>query len=64
MSAAEHVHSEEHRATDATRAQEELREMVNDADARIRNAVAEQPLLAMGLALAAGYLLGRLISRS
>ncbi len=41
----------------------ELGELARGADAQIRTFVAEQPLLALGGAVLAGYLVGRLLER-
>ena len=40
-----------------------LAERINDLDARTREVVEARPLMAIGAALAAGYLLGRLLAR-
>lgn len=42
---------------------DEVRSALRDADERVRGFVSEQPLVAIGLAVAAGYLAGRLLRR-
>jgi ElaB/YqjD/DUF883 family membrane-anchored ribosome-binding protein len=42
---------------------EELRERFDDLDVRTRKFVRERPFVAVGAALAAGYVLARLIAR-
>lgn len=41
----------------------ELPQTLQDADVWIRDAAARQPLLALGVALAAGYAFGRMLAR-
>ena len=42
---------------------ERVRDQLDDLDARVRRAVREQPLLAVGSALVVGYALARLLAR-
>jgi hypothetical protein len=41
----------------------QLRAELGDLDAEVRDFVREKPLLALGLAIAAGYVVGRMLSR-
>lgn len=41
----------------------ELPQTLHDADVWVRDAAARQPLLALGVALAAGYAVGRMLAR-
>jgi hypothetical protein len=40
-----------------------VRGLVEDVDGRVRNVVQDRPLVAVGAALAFGYLMGRLLAR-
>jgi ElaB/YqjD/DUF883 family membrane-anchored ribosome-binding protein len=42
---------------------ERVRGLVEDVDGRVRNVVQNRPLVAVGAALAFGYLMGRLLAR-
>jgi ElaB/YqjD/DUF883 family membrane-anchored ribosome-binding protein len=42
---------------------ERVRGLVEDIDGRVRNVVQDRPLVAVGAALAFGYLMGRLLAR-
>ena len=42
---------------------ERVRGHLGELDAQVRRVVQEQPLVAMGVALAVGYALGRLLAR-
>jgi ElaB/YqjD/DUF883 family membrane-anchored ribosome-binding protein len=42
---------------------ERVRGLVEDVDGRVRNVVQDRPLVAVGAALAFGYLMGRLLAR-
>jgi ElaB/YqjD/DUF883 family membrane-anchored ribosome-binding protein len=42
---------------------ERVRGLVEDVDGRVRDLVKERPLVAVGAALAFGYLMGRLLAR-
>lgn len=42
---------------------ERVRGLVEDVDGRVRNVVQDRPLVAVGAALAFGYVMGRLLAR-
>jgi ElaB/YqjD/DUF883 family membrane-anchored ribosome-binding protein len=42
---------------------ERVRGLVEDVDGRVRNVVQDRPLVAVGAALAVGYVMGRLLAR-
>jgi ElaB/YqjD/DUF883 family membrane-anchored ribosome-binding protein len=42
---------------------EQVRGQLEELDVQVRRVVQEQPLVAMGVALAVGYALGRLLAR-
>lgn len=42
---------------------ERVRGLVEDVDVRVRNVVQDRPLVAVGVALAFGYVMGRLLGR-
>ena len=42
---------------------EQLRDNFTDLDGEVRRFVREKPLLAIGAAIAAGYIVGRILSR-
>jgi hypothetical protein len=45
------------------RSLEQLRSNLTDFDGEVRRFVREKPLLAVGAAIAAGYIVGRILSR-
>jgi ElaB/YqjD/DUF883 family membrane-anchored ribosome-binding protein len=47
----------------AREAFDEARDWLDDADKTVRSFVEEQPLVALGGAVVAGYLIGRMLSR-
>lgn len=47
----------------AVEVRKELPESLRSADVWLRDAAARQPLLALGVALAAGYAVGRMLAR-
>lgn len=42
---------------------ERVRGLMEDVDGRVRNVVQDRPLVAVGAALAFGYVMGRLLAR-
>lgn len=42
---------------------ERVRDLAEDVDGRVRNVVKDRPLVAVGAALAFGYVMGRLLRR-
>lgn len=57
---AERAEPEPDLAERAQEAQDEVRDALHEVDRRVRGFVSDQPLLAMGIAVGAGYLIGRL----
>jgi hypothetical protein len=55
-------HSERHNGG-ANPAIEQLRSDLGDVDREVRNFVRENPLLALGIAIAAGYVVGRVLAK-
>ena len=58
-------HAEKHNGGTAPmgRSLEQLRTDLTDLDSEVRRFVREKPLLALGAAIAAGYIVGRILSR-
>ena len=55
-------HSERHNGG-ANASIEQLRSDLGEVDREVRNFVRENPLLALGIAIAAGYVVGRVLAK-